>query len=273
VVQAALANDACLLHARSLDASDAAVAAAECKLAALEAKLGAEAATASSHILTLEKEVQALNARLQLVGNVGNPASGADRKVRFQRIVDRLDANLDDHYIGVDLDVTDQDRMDAAELRDQELEVLRERELQLVRTVASHEDRLRTIADLLEADPDDYYLGLDNDEEQDPGDSSAGPANVAESDPDDSSVGPASDGEAVIADIEPEVDVDVVVVALKSRTIPAADAGHPRMSAACGRRIVHMVWDDLRPAALLRACHGPSAALQKAGGGGAGATC
>ncbi|HYN60446.1 MAG TPA: L-arabinonate dehydratase, partial [Rubrivivax sp.] len=38
-------------------------------------------------------------------------------------------------------------------------------------------------------------------------------------------------------------------------SIPAADAGHPRMSAACGRRIVHMVWDDLRPAALLTRAH------------------
>lgn len=33
--------------------------------------------------------------------------------------------------------------------------------------------------------------------------------------------------------------------------IPAADAGHPRMSAECGRRIVQMVWDGLTPAALL----------------------
>ena len=34
-------------------------------------------------------------------------------------------------------------------------------------------------------------------------------------------------------------------------SIPAADAGHPRMSADCGRRIVQMVWDELSPAALL----------------------
>ena len=34
-------------------------------------------------------------------------------------------------------------------------------------------------------------------------------------------------------------------------SIPAADAGHVRMSAACGRRIVEMVWDDLTPARLL----------------------
>ncbi|WP_367065936.1 L-arabinonate dehydratase [Oryzisolibacter sp. LB2S] len=34
-------------------------------------------------------------------------------------------------------------------------------------------------------------------------------------------------------------------------SIPAADASHVRMSAACGRRIVEMVWDDLTPAKLL----------------------
>jgi dihydroxy-acid dehydratase len=34
-------------------------------------------------------------------------------------------------------------------------------------------------------------------------------------------------------------------------SIPAADAGHIRMSAECGRRIVQMVWDDLTPARLL----------------------
>ena len=33
--------------------------------------------------------------------------------------------------------------------------------------------------------------------------------------------------------------------------IPAPDANHPRMSAACGRRIVDMVWEDLTPAKLL----------------------
>jgi dihydroxy-acid dehydratase len=33
--------------------------------------------------------------------------------------------------------------------------------------------------------------------------------------------------------------------------IPAADANHIRMSAECGRRIVQMVWEDLRPAKLL----------------------
>ena len=38
-------------------------------------------------------------------------------------------------------------------------------------------------------------------------------------------------------------------------SIPAADANHPRMSADCGRRIVQMVWDDLRPPALLTRAH------------------
>ncbi len=34
-------------------------------------------------------------------------------------------------------------------------------------------------------------------------------------------------------------------------SIPAPDANHPRMSAACGRRIVDMVWEDLTPTKLL----------------------
>ena len=34
-------------------------------------------------------------------------------------------------------------------------------------------------------------------------------------------------------------------------SIPAADAGHIRMSAECGRRIVEMVWEDLKPSRLL----------------------
>ena len=34
-------------------------------------------------------------------------------------------------------------------------------------------------------------------------------------------------------------------------SIPAPDAGHIRMSADCGRRIVDMVWDDLTPARVL----------------------
>ncbi|WP_225765207.1 L-arabinonate dehydratase [Inquilinus sp. Marseille-Q2685] len=33
-------------------------------------------------------------------------------------------------------------------------------------------------------------------------------------------------------------------------SIPAADAGHIRMSSACGRRIVEMVWEDLVPARI-----------------------
>jgi dihydroxy-acid dehydratase len=37
--------------------------------------------------------------------------------------------------------------------------------------------------------------------------------------------------------------------------IPAPDAGHPRMSAECGRRIVQMVWDDLTPARMLSRRH------------------
>jgi len=34
-------------------------------------------------------------------------------------------------------------------------------------------------------------------------------------------------------------------------SIPAPDAAHPRMAAACGRRIVDMVWEDLTPARVL----------------------
>jgi len=34
-------------------------------------------------------------------------------------------------------------------------------------------------------------------------------------------------------------------------SIPAADSGHIRMSAACGRRIVEMVWEDLRPGQIV----------------------
>lgn len=34
-------------------------------------------------------------------------------------------------------------------------------------------------------------------------------------------------------------------------SIPAVDANHSRMAAACGRRIVEMVWEDLKPADLL----------------------
>ena len=38
-------------------------------------------------------------------------------------------------------------------------------------------------------------------------------------------------------------------------SIPAPDANHPRMAAACGRRIVEMVWDDLTPARMLSRGH------------------
>ncbi len=38
-------------------------------------------------------------------------------------------------------------------------------------------------------------------------------------------------------------------------SIPAADANHVRMSAACGRCIVEMVWDDLTPARMLSRRH------------------
>ena len=34
-------------------------------------------------------------------------------------------------------------------------------------------------------------------------------------------------------------------------SIPAADSAHPRMASATGRRIVEMVWEDLRPAGIL----------------------
>ena len=34
-------------------------------------------------------------------------------------------------------------------------------------------------------------------------------------------------------------------------SIPAPDANHPRMSAACGRRIVDMVWEDQKPSDIL----------------------
>jgi dihydroxy-acid dehydratase len=40
-----------------------------------------------------------------------------------------------------------------------------------------------------------------------------------------------------------------------SSSIPAPDSSHPRMSAACGRRIVEMVWEDLSPSRLLSRAH------------------
>jgi len=36
-------------------------------------------------------------------------------------------------------------------------------------------------------------------------------------------------------------------------SIPAVDANHPRMAEACGRRIVEMVWEDLKPRDILTA--------------------
>ena len=36
-------------------------------------------------------------------------------------------------------------------------------------------------------------------------------------------------------------------------SIPAADSSHPRMAAAAGRRIVEMVWEDLRPRDIMTA--------------------
>ena len=35
------------------------------------------------------------------------------------------------------------------------------------------------------------------------------------------------------------------------RRFPASDSNHPRMATACGRRIVEMVWEDLKPRDLL----------------------
>ena len=37
-------------------------------------------------------------------------------------------------------------------------------------------------------------------------------------------------------------------------SIPAADSGHPRMASMSGRRIVEMVWDDLKPSDILDEC-------------------
>src|SRR5439155_5081799 len=36
-----------------------------------------------------------------------------------------------------------------------------------------------------------------------------------------------------------------------SSSIPAGDAAHPRMASACGRRIVEMIWEDLKPSDIL----------------------
>ena len=53
-----------------------------------------------------------------------------------------------------------------------------------------------------------------------------------------------------------------------SSSIPAMDAGHPRMATDCGERIVGMVWDDLTPRRLLsRASFLNAAVVQMALGG------
>ena len=46
--------------------------------------------------------------------------------------------------------------------------------------------------------------------------------------------------------------VDVMGLTLPgASSIPAVDSGHSRMAAECGERIVEMVWEDLKPSALL----------------------
>jgi dihydroxy-acid dehydratase len=51
-------------------------------------------------------------------------------------------------------------------------------------------------------------------------------------------------------------------------SIPAVDSAHPRMAAACGERIVQMVWEDLTPQRILtRASFLNAAAVQMALGG------
>jgi dihydroxy-acid dehydratase len=51
-------------------------------------------------------------------------------------------------------------------------------------------------------------------------------------------------------------------------SIPAVDAAHPRMAAACGERIVQMIWGDLTPGRILtRASFLNAAAVQMALGG------
>ena len=44
-------------------------------------------------------------------------------------------------------------------------------------------------------------------------------------------------------------------------SIPAADSGHQRMSSACGRRIVDMVWEDLTPDRIVTAAAVRNAAI------------
>ena len=51
-------------------------------------------------------------------------------------------------------------------------------------------------------------------------------------------------------------------------SIPAGDAAHPRMASACGRRIVEMVWEDLKPSDIIDRALGRERArgAQRAGG-------
>ena len=44
-------------------------------------------------------------------------------------------------------------------------------------------------------------------------------------------------------------------------SIPAVDSGHQRMSAACGRRIVGMVWEDLTPEKIVTSAAVRNAAI------------
>ena len=139
---AALADEVAISNARERAVSDAAVAAAECKLTsaeskltAMEAKLGEEAAAASAHVLALERDVQALTVQLvqlRRIGNVGASASAADCRASAECVV-----NVD------------------------EVATLREQVSVLMVTATDREERLRRIADRLDADYDDYYLGVD----------------------------------------------------------------------------------------------------------------
>jgi dihydroxyacid dehydratase/phosphogluconate dehydratase len=53
-----------------------------------------------------------------------------------------------------------------------------------------------------------------------------------------------------------------------STSIPAMDAAHPRMATSCGERIVHMVWEDLKPSKIItRGSFQNALAVQMALGG------
>jgi len=56
----------------------------------------------------------------------GRVLTATDRGERLRRIADRLDADYDDHYLGIDRGESDQERFDLEELHDQTTEVLRE---------------------------------------------------------------------------------------------------------------------------------------------------